>query len=873
MSEGKGEYLFALFYGMGGVFVKRCTIGILAHVDSGKTTLSEAILYRAGLVRSPGRVDHGSALLDSHQIERERGITIFSSQASFSLGETEVTLVDTPGHVDFSAEAERTLQILDYAILVVSGTDGVQSHTQTLWKLLKRYEIPVFFFINKMDLPGPGQHALMAQLNSHFSDRCVSFDEVHNRDLREEIALCNESLMNAFLEDHPLPLEQIRKAIAERQLFPCFFGSALKGEGITPLLEGLDRLTCQPNYPKGFGARIFKITQGEQGERVTHLKITGGTLTTKDALTFSSPEGKETTEKINQIRLYTGAKFKPVPSVCAGAVCAVTGLSHALPGQGLGIDPGGGSAMLEPVLRYRMILPDGTDPHQVFSQLKQLEEEDPQLHLIWNSQMQEIHLRVMGEVQLEVLREVLARRFSLSVDFAYCSISYLETIAHPVEGVGHYEPLRHYAEVHLLLEPAPRGSGLHFAVDCSEDMLDKNWKRLALTHLQEQSHPGVLTGFPITDMKITLIAGRAHLKHTSGGDFRQATYRAVRQGLRSAESILLEPWYAIHFTLPRECVGRVMTDIQQRGGRLDPPEDVGDTVFLDAYAPVAAMQGYQTELAGFSRGRGQMSCTVTGYEPCRNAEEVIAQIGYRPEEDTEHPADSVFCSHGAGVIVPWDQVRERQHVDSGLRWEKTEETQEQAKRYLNRVADDEELMRIFERTYGPIKRPAHNALHTKKEPPAPKPAKPRPVFSGKEYLLIDGYNIIFSWPELHALAEKNIDLARETLIHRLCNYQGVTRQETILVFDAYRVKGAVREIERVCNLYIVYTKEAETADMYIEKATHQLGKNNRVRVATSDRLEQLIIIGNGAIRISADAFLAEVTETERQIKELIDAQK
>ncbi len=845
--------------------MKKITIGILAHVDSGKTTLSEAILYRSGLLRTLGRVDHGNAFMDSHEIEQDRGITIFSNQAVFSMGKTEVTLLDTPGHVDFSAEMERTLQVLDYAVLVISGTDGVQSHTETLWQLLIRYGIPVFLFVNKMDLSYQSKQELMEELKEKLNSSCVDFSDLEKADTKEELAMCDEILMERFLESKPSELSDIQEAVRNRNVFPVFFGSALKSEGVDEFLEGLERYTKQTEYGNVFGAKVFKITQDSQGERLTHMKITGGALTIKELL-----NGKNWSEKVNQIRLYSGSKFELKQQVKAGTVCAVTGLSSTYAGEGLGTEQDSMDSALEPILNYRVILPQGTDVHTALNQLKRLEEEDPQLHIDWKEPLQEIHFRIMGEVQLEVLKRVILNRFDMEVSFSYSSIAYKETISEKVIGVGHYEPLRHYAEVHLLLEPLELGSGLVFEKKCSEDVLDKNWQRLIMTHLQEKEHVGVLAGAPITDMKITLVAGRAHQKHTVGGDFRQATYRAIRQGLRSTKSVLLEPWVQFKLEVPSDCIGRAMSDIQQMGGNFDSPETRGELSVLTGCVPAVKIRSYQQELIGFTRGRGRISYLLKGYEPCHNQEEVLQELNYNPEGDLENPSDSVFCSHGAGFVVKWDEVSQYQHVDSGIRLEPEELQIQKAVSYGNRLASDEELMKIFEMTYGPLKRPSLQSFQTKKERPSEwKPTKQKPKISGKEYLLIDGYNVIHGWEELRKLAEKNMDLARETLIRRICNYQGFHQCETILVFDAYRVEGGQRSVEKVCNIHVVYTKEAETADMYIEKVTHELGKKHSIRVATSDHLEQLIIIGNGAIRIPADAFLAEVEETERKIREYL----
>ncbi|MBE7043003.1 MAG: GTP-binding protein [Ruminococcaceae bacterium] len=844
--------------------MKKITIGILAHVDSGKTTLSEAILYQTGLLRTLGRVDHGNAFMDSHEIEQDRGITIFSNQAVFAMQQTEVTLLDTPGHVDFSAEMERTLQVLDYAILVISGTDGVQSHTETLWQLLIRYGIPVFLFVNKMDISHKSQEELMQELKDKLDTCCIDFRK-ENREKAEELAMCNETLMEQFLSDGTISEHSLCEAIQNRQVFPVFFGSALKSSGIEELLDGLHQFTLQPSYGTEFGAKVFKITQDAQGERLTHLKITGGSLQVKEMVS-----GKNKSEKVNQIRLYSGAKYELLSEATAGTVCSVTGLTFPLPGEGLGAEPDSDASALEPILNYRVELPQGTDAHTALSKFRLLEEEDPQLHILWQEALQEIHFRIMGEVQLEVLKRVILQRFGMEVGFSYSSIAYKETLKEAVIGVGHYEPLRHYAEVHLLLEPLKTGSGLVFGTKCSEDELERNWQRLILTHLQEKEHIGVLTGSPITDMKITLVAGRAHRKHTVGGDFRQATYRALRQGLRCGESVLLEPVVQFKLEVPSDCIGRAISDVQQMGGQFEPPETRGETALLSGTVPAVSIRGYQQELIGYTKGRGRISYLFSGYEPCHNTEQVMDQMGYIPDSDVENTADSVFCSHGAGFTVKWNEVSDYQHLDSGIRLESEEVKVQKAVGYVNRLASDEELMKIFEMTYGPVKKPTLQTFQTKKERPSEwKPAKQKPQPSGKEYLLIDGYNIIHAWEELRKQAEKNMDLARETLIHRICNYQGFHQCEAIVVFDAYRVEGGLRSVEKVCNIHVVYTKEAETADMYIEKTTHELGKKHRVRVATSDHLEQLIIIGNGAVRIPADAFLAEVEETERQIREFL----
>lgn len=843
--------------------MKRLVIGMIAHVDSGKTTLSEAMLYSAGEIRKLGRVDHGDAFLDTHSIERSRGITVFSKQAIMRYGDCDITLLDTPGHADFSAETERALQALDYAVLVISGTDGVQSHTETLWRLLTRYRIPAFIFVNKMDISSYEPSVLMGGLCNRLDGGCIDFSASRDRDaFYEEAAMCDERLMEEYLESGEVSPESLRRAIADRKIFPCFFGSALKMSGIEEFLKGLDFYAEQKDYPAEFGARVFKITE-EQNVRLTHIKITGGSLKVRSVI------GEE---KINQIRIYSGTKFQAVDEVFSGAVCAVTGLAHSYSGQGLGAESNADTPLLEPVLTYKLILPPKTDLHTALTQMRKLEEEDPQLHVVWNEQAQEIHVQLMGEIQLEILKTVIAERFGYEAEFGTGSIVYKETVSDTVEGVGHYEPLRHYAEVHLLLEPAERGSDLHFASDCHVDDLDRNWQRLILTHLEEKTHVGVLTGSPITDMKITLIAGRAHLKHTEGGDFRQATYRAVRQGLRSAKSVLLEPWYNFTLEVPSESVGRALSDMQRLSAEFEPPETLGETAVITGSAPVSEMQNYRSEVISYTHGKGRISLILKGYFPCHNAEKVIEEIGYDCDGDLENTADSVFCSHGAGFVVKWDEVPSHAHV-SGRR-ERTESADEeisvqQVSSYRARIAEDKELMEIFERTYGKIKRDERHAMHTEKHVPQQKPHKAKPLPTGPEYLLVDGYNIIFAWKDLNKLAKENLDLARTTLINRLCNYQGFKQNNVIVVFDAYRVSGHHREVEQHHNVSVVYTKESETADSYIEKVTHELSKSHRVRVATSDGTEQIIILGNGAFRVSAAEFEDEVKRVEAAIREII----
>ena len=853
---------------------KQIVLGILAHVDSGKTTLSEAMLYRAGVTRRLGRVDHKDAFLDTDALEKERGITIFSKQALLTAGDTDITLLDTPGHVDFSTETERTLQVLDYAVLVVSGTDGVQSHTETLWRLLRRYHVPTFVFVNKMDLPGMERQELLAQLNRRLGEGFVDFG-AEQADRDEALALCDENLMDRMLDAGQLQDADLIPAIARRHVFPCWFGAALKLEGVDALLDGLDRYTRPAPALEAFGAKVFKVSQDEQGARLTWLRVTGGELKVKAQLTGEA-DGEPWAEKANQLRLYSGAKYTLTEAIGPGQVCAVTGLTKARPGEGLGAERDSDLPVLEPVLSYQVLLPEGADVHAALGKLHRLEEEEPQLHVVWNETLGEIHVQLMGEIQLEVLRSLLAERFGLAVEFGPGGILYKETITEPMEGVGHYEPLRHYAEVHLKLEPLPRGSGMQFAVDCREEVLDKNWQRLVLTHLEEKQHLGVLTGSPLTDVKITLIAGRAHLKHTEGGDFRQATYRAVRQGLMLAKSQLLEPWYAFRLEVPAENIGRAMSDIQRMEGTFDPPESGEETAVLTGFAPVSTMRSYPMEVVSYTRGRGHLSLTLDGYRPCHNAQEVIAAIGYEPEHDLDNPADSVFCAHGAGFVVPWDQVRSHMHVDSG--WGKSTRPEQEAAvpqrramAYRATLEEDAELLKIFERTYGPIKRDPLAAFR-------PVQKRERPDFAAEqweiapEYLLVDGYNIIFAWDELNALSKESLDAARHKLMDILCNYQGFQKCVLILVFDAYRVPGSPGSIEQYHNIHVVYTKEAETADMFIERVTHEIGRNRRVRVATSDGMEQIIILGHGALRVSARMFHEEVQNVEKQIRALVQGE-
>ena len=848
----------------------KLVIGILAHVDAGKTTLSEGLLYTCGRLKKLGRVDHKDAFLDTDPMERERGITIFSKQAVLPLEGAELTLLDTPGHADFSAEMERTLQVLDCAILVISGTDGVQGHTHTLWKLLERYGVPTFLFINKMDLAGADRDALLTELKSKLDEGCVDFAAPAEQ-VWEQAAVCDEDALERYLEDGALDDGALTALIAKRKLFPCWFGSALKLEGVAEFLQGLERYAPRPQYGPDFAARVFKISRDNQGARLTWMKITGGSLKVKALL---SGPGWE--EKADQLRIYSGAKFQAVDEAAAGTVCAVTGLSATAAGEGLGAEAEALPPALEPVLTYQVVLPAGQDPHTALQKLRQLEEEDPQLHLVWSERLGELHVQLMGEVQLEILQRLIAERFGMEVSFGQGGIVYRETIAAPVEGVGHYEPLRHYAEVHLLMEPLPRGSGLVLTSACPQDMLDINWQRLVLTHLAERSHPGVLTGSPITDMKLTLVAGRAHQKHTEGGDFRQATYRAVRQGLMGAESVLLEPWYSFRLEVPQENLGRAMSDVQTMGGEFESPELLEDMAVLTGAAPVSEMGGYWTQVAAYSKGHGHLFCTVEGYRPCHNAAEVIAAIGYDAERDTENPADSVFCSHGAGTVVKWSEVPAHAHVTPRLKLERpAAEGEETAPSCTGRgIAGDKELEAIFVRTYGPIRNRGMDALgQSRNRRLFPVDGQTHLTYVQKDdCLVVDGYNIIFAWDELKKLAQTSLDDARQALIHLLSNYRGIKGCKLILVFDAYRVKGGTGKSERVNGIDVVFTKEGETADSYIEKLSYDLGRKHRMKVATSDNLERVLVLGHGAQRLSAMELKWEVEQVHLQIQEFLKQQ-
>lgn len=892
--------------------MKKLVIGILAHVDAGKTTLSEELLYLCGEIRKIGRVDHGDAFLDTYELEKERGITIFSKQALLKTENMEVTLLDTPGHVDFSAEMERTLQVLDYAILVINGMDGVQSHTMTLWRLLERYQIPTFLFVNKMDQQGTDHDALLNDLKQHLHENCVDFGRTQDTDYGmyeltpeqlENIAVCEEDILETYLETGIVEDRDIARLIVQRKIFPCYFGSALKEKGVKDFWNGVQKYTAEPKRPTEFGAKVFKIARDEQGNRLTYMKITGGSLKVKTLLSSNSngqslpgrkAEEADWEEKADQIRLYSGAKYELTSEAEAGTVCAVTGLTRTYPGEGLGIEQESELPILEPVLNYQIILPDDCDPHQMLQKLRQLEEEEPQLHILWDSQFSEIHAQLMGEVQIEILKKLIWDRFHVAVEFGAGSIVYKETVAEPVEGVGHFEPLRHYAEAHLLIEPGEPGSGYQFFTACSEDVLARNWQRLILTHLEEKEHIGVLTGSPLTDVQITILTGRAHAKHTEGGDFRQATYRAVRQGLRKARNILLEPYYEFRLEVPAEMIGRAMSDVQKMQGTFDAPEVEGETAILKGTAAVAQMRDYQKEVVSYTHGTGKLFCSLKGYAPCKNQDEVVQNIGYDPEADLENPTGSVFCAHGAGFVVPWDQVEAYMHLQSGVDMDELDseswyEDVESAQNpgtavdntnisgnisgkngkfsYSGSYEEEEELQAIFERTFGPMKRDRtafqKKTVHSSTPATRYRAGKPRQ----EEYLLVDGYNIIFSWEELNELAKENIHAACDKLMDILSNYQGYRKCTLILVFDAYKVEGHAEEVIPYHNIYVVYTKEAETADQYIEKTVHRIGRQYQVTVATSDGLEQVIIMGQGAHRISAQGLKKEIEDTEKTARE------
>ena len=846
---------------------KHICAALLAHVDAGKTTLSEALLYESGVIRTRGRVDHKDAFLDTSPLERERGITIFSKQACFSYGNMEVTMLDTPGHVDFSSEMERTLQVIDYAVLIISGTDGVQGHTETVWKLLQKYRIPTFFFVNKMDLPGADKAAVLKELQAKLSPYCVDFTEEEEL-LCENVAMCEETLLETYLEEGTFDLKkEVRRLVSGTLLYPCYFGSALQNEGVEALLEGLESYTKMPEYQKEFAGKVYKITRDDAGQRLTHMKLTGGELKLRDEI--------EGIGKVNEIRVYSGEKYTLQQEVKAGDICAVPGFTDTYAGQGVGKEADFCANQLAPVCNYQILLPEGTEEAIAWRQLKQLEEEDPNLHLSWQAQTREIFIQPMSEVQLEVIKRMVSERYGMDIAFGSATILYRETIEDTVIGMGHFEPLRHYAEVHLKMEPLPRGSGLQFVTECSEDELDLNWQRLILTHLGEKEFTGVLTGSPITDIKFTLIAGRAHLKHTEGGDFRQATYRAVRQGLRQAKSRLLEPMYQFRMEVPMEQIGRVMSDVGKMHGTFRQQPDDGEMSAIEGICPVASMAGYGTEFAAFTKGRGRMTLSFCGYEPCHNESEVVKNCKYDPDADVENTADSVFCAHGSGFVVPWNEVAKHVHVDTSIKKRQPVKTTtaapKESSKKNSKMSEEKELQAIFERTFGPVKTrvetPAKKVI--KAEPGKTKTKEYKPVYE-EEYLLVDGYNIIFAWDELKALAAENLEGARTKLMEIMCNYQGFCGCHLILVFDAYKVKGNPGSVEQFHNISVVYTKEAETADMYIEKTTKEIARKKRVRVATSDGMEQIIILGHGATRISARAFQEEVKRVNDRIAEEVE---
>ncbi len=855
---------------------KHICAGLLAHVDAGKTTLSEGLLFAGGMIRQMGRVDRKDAYLDTYAYEKERGITIFSKQACIKLSDDTITLLDTPGHVDFSAEMERTLQALDYAILIISGSDGIQGHTRTLWRLLQKYRIPVFLFVNKMDQPDTDRQKILRQLKTQLSDGCIAFDDTDSAQFWEEIAMCSENALEEYLSSGTVEDDLIQEMIVQRKIIPCYFGSALKYEGVTEFLQGFCRYSRQKDYSPEFGAKVFKIARDESGQRLTYLKITGGRLKVREAL---RDEKKGWEEKVSQIRIYSGAKYETVHEVDAGGICAVVGLSRTYPGEGLGTEEDSILPVLDPVLTYRILLPKSCDAVQILPKLRQLEEEEPELHLLWNETYQEILVQVMGEVQTEILKKQVWDRFGVEIEFDAGHIVYKETIAEMVEGVGHFEPLRHYAEVHLLLEPGKRGSGLVFAADCSEDLLDKNWQRLILTHLKEKAHIGTLTGSAITDMKITLVSGRAHQKHTEGGDFRQAVYRAVRQGLMQTESILLEPYYTYRLEVPEECLGRAMTDIKMRLGTMQGPEMTDEYAALAGKAPVSAMQEYAKEVSAYTKGRGRLFLSYGGYDLCRNQEEAVREIGYDAGADVENPSSSVFCSHGAGTVIEWDHVAEWMHLESALPKKTVEKPEEggvkQSFYETEEWIDEEEVDAILSRTSGANRRdpsvPKRRYKSVKRisalESGNAASRKPRKEERKEEYLLVDGYNILYAWEELRELAKENIDGARGRLLDLLCNYQAMQNCHLIAVFDAYRVAEHQTEISDYHNIHVVFTKEAETADAYIEKFAHDNADKYHVTVATSDGMEQIIIRGAGCRLLSAQDFWQEMVRLNQDIQE------
>ncbi len=851
--------------------MKNAVIGILAHVDSGKTTLSEALLYECGEIRKLGRVDHRDSFLDTDTIERERGITIFSKQARFTHKDTLFTLLDTPGHVDFSAETERTLSVLDGAILVISGTDGIQSHTETLWQLLRRYKVPTFIFVNKMDMQGADRDYVLGRLSAKLSSGCIDFSESNDL-LDEELSLCSEMLMDEYLEKEKVSDSAVAQAIKARSVFPCYFGSALRLDGIKALLDGLQKFVVTDEETENFSAKIYKISDNANEGRLSFMKITGGKLSVRDTVTYINKSGEEIAEKISRIRIYSGEKFKNVDCAEQGEVCAVLGLSQTFAGQGLGGDESLTIPTLEPVLTYRISSDDKSiDSPILLRYLSILETEDPSLGVSFDENTSSILIQIMGKVQLEIIKRIMQDRFSVPVSFDTGCISYRETISAPVRGAGHYEPLRHYAEVHLLLEPLPRGSGLKFETNCSEDILSRNWQRLVLTHLKEKTHKGVLTGSPITDMKISLVAGKAHLKHTEGGDFRQATYRAVRHALRHSVPVLLEPFYDFTLSIPQDSIGRTMSDLNNMSATFEAPQIDGDEAIITGRAPVSVMIDYSAELTSYTKGKGKLSCQLSGYDVCHNADEVTASIGYDCDSDIDNTADSVFCSHGAGVVVSWNESADKMHISPEIKRESfdSQVSIQRASDFCKRAAQDEELMKIFEMTYGTIKREKRYAMRKPKEEYNPKKQKAVSVLGKTEYLLVDGYNIIHSWDRLKQYAKENLDLARSQLINIMCNYQGFKQCEVIVVFDAYKLPYHANEIEKVNGITVVYTKTAETADTYIEKTAHQLSKTHRVKVATSDGLEQIIILGAGALRMTANELLDEVNSVEEAIRAYI----
>ncbi len=840
---------------------KNVVLGILAHVDAGKTTLSEAMLYLTGKLKKLGRVDHRDSFLDTHALERQRGITIFSKQAVLPLGEGSLTLLDTPGHVDFSAEAERTLRVLDCAVLVISGTDGVQAHTETLWKLLERYHVPTFLFITKMDLPGPGRDALMAELTARLSERCVDFGGPERDDA---IAMCDEGAMEEYLENGSVGDGTLRALVASRRLFPCFFGSGLKTEGVGEFLDALEKYAPCPDYGPDFAARVYKISRDAQGNRLTWLKVTGGSLKVRTLLRYNDAEGNPVEEKISGLRVYSGQKFDTAEEVRAGWVCAALGLSATRPGQGLGAAADAEGPVLEPVMSYRVLLPKGTDPMLLLPKLLQLDQEDPQLHVVWNAQSKEISVQLMGKIQAEIFKSIVRDRFDTEIELDTGRILYRETIKNTVEGVGHFEPLRHYAEVHVLLEPLPPGSGVSFDSIVPEDVLDRNWQRLILTHLAEKQHRGVLTGSPVTDMRITLAAGRAHLKHTEGGDFRQATYRAVRQGLMQADSVLLEPWYSFVLEAPAEQIGRAITDIRAMNGDFSSPEEQGEYLRLEGAAPAVKLNNYMEELVSWSHGRGRLSLTPCGYRPCADQKRIVEEIGYEPERDEENPADSVFCAHGAGMNVNWRQVPEYMHLESVLKPKQADEAPKPIQRYRSLSIDDRELEAIMEREFGPIRRPEYRARQVNAAV-----TEVSQISSRREHIIVDGYNLIFAWDELKALARDRLDLARERLMDILSGYAGFTGAKLVLVFDGFRTPGNPGSRTEYHNISVAFTKDGETADAYIERIVDEIGKNYAVRVVTSDNLIRLSALRSGVLRCSSGEFKGEAEWVLSQIEEVL----